>query len=288
MASTVLHGMGAAAGWRTHRVLEESDDADSPSPVPDRFRKRPSSSSLNSLRMSLRKRLPLRAVPPNTAETPGRDCQPGGHKPGAVRGLTRSARNSIGGVYQKIQRSRLPREECLVATPGKSAACEGLAVRTPRKTGPRAAAVTPKSASRRTPRSGAKKTPRAARTPEPGGSSRAAGRAGGSRRKLIRMAALRSPFASPKTQGCRRQFDQDLESVSTGLRRLKRLSQAFDDMIGKDERTQAIENYCSVMVQSYSSTRKTSRATIRRKTARIRETVNSWTDVALSSIRKGN
>lgn len=33
-----------------------------------------------------------------------------------------------------------------------------------------------------------------------------------------------------------RKFDQDLESVSSGLRRLKHLSKAFDDIIGRDSR----------------------------------------------------
>lgn len=35
---------------------------------------------------------------------------------------------------------------------------------------------------------------------------------------------------------CNRRFDKDLESVSSGLRRLKHLSKAFDEMIGKDDR----------------------------------------------------
>ncbi len=33
-----------------------------------------------------------------------------------------------------------------------------------------------------------------------------------------------------------RKFDQDLESVSRGLKRLKHLSKAFDDLIGRDDR----------------------------------------------------
>jgi len=33
-----------------------------------------------------------------------------------------------------------------------------------------------------------------------------------------------------------RQFDEDLDCVSKGLGRLKRLSQAFDDAIWKDDR----------------------------------------------------
>lgn len=35
---------------------------------------------------------------------------------------------------------------------------------------------------------------------------------------------------------CNRKFDQDLDSVSSGLRRLKHLSRAFDDLIGRDDR----------------------------------------------------
>ena len=35
---------------------------------------------------------------------------------------------------------------------------------------------------------------------------------------------------------CHRKFDRDLESVSSGLKRLKRLSKAFDDIIGRDDR----------------------------------------------------
>lgn len=34
----------------------------------------------------------------------------------------------------------------------------------------------------------------------------------------------------------KRKFDQDLESVSSGLRRLKHLSKVFDDLIGKEDR----------------------------------------------------
>lgn len=34
----------------------------------------------------------------------------------------------------------------------------------------------------------------------------------------------------------KRKFDQDLESVSSGLRRLKHLSKVFDDLIGRDNR----------------------------------------------------
>lgn len=172
---------------------------------------------------------------------------------------------------QRIQRE-FSREECLVETP--SQACDGEEAgasksRTPRRTPSRAA--TP----RRTPRSNVTpgRTPgsRGRRTPEAGVRGV---KTGGGRRQLVRMAALRSPFASPNTQNqrlwvffyldmrdviqnvffdsdccfcgllcseclflcCNRKFDQDLDSVSSGLRRLKHLSRAFDDLIGRDDR----------------------------------------------------
>ncbi|XP_041657489.1 uncharacterized protein LOC121518877 isoform X2 [Cheilinus undulatus] len=233
MTSSVMDGVGRAVVgvWRAHTVLDESDGAESSPEAPDRFRKQRSSSSLNSLRMSLRKRLPLRTVQTNSLpENPTWEPIKEQPQPNAMRKLTRSARNSIRGVYQKLQRTReFSREECLVETPGRE---DGPSTsRTPRRTPGRGA--TP----RRTPRSAAKPshTPgsRGRRTPEAGVRGV---RTGGGRRQLVRMAALRSPFASPNTQNQRTKFDQDLESVSSGLRRLKHLSRAFENLIGRDER----------------------------------------------------
>ncbi|XP_049897229.1 uncharacterized protein LOC126388256 isoform X2 [Epinephelus moara] len=238
MASSVMDGVGKAVVgvWRAHTVLDESDGAESSPEAPDRFRKLRSSSSLNSLRMSLRKRLPLRAVQTNSLpENPTWETMKEQPKPNPVRKLTRSARNSITEVYQRLQRNRdFSREECLVETPGRI--CDGEEAgastsRTPRRTPRRA--TTP----RRTPRSTATpgRTPgsRGRKTPE---ASVRGVKTGGGRRQLVRMAALRSPFASPNTQNQRQKFDQDLESVSSGLRKLKYLSRAFDDLIGRDER----------------------------------------------------
>ncbi|XP_040907709.1 uncharacterized protein LOC121190779 [Toxotes jaculatrix] len=237
MASSVMDGVGRAVVgvWRAHTVLDESDGAESSPEAPDRFRKLRSSSSLNSLRMSLRKRLPLRSVQTNSLpENPTWETLKEEPKPSTVRKLTRSARNSISGVYQRLQRTReFTREECLVATPGRTCDEEEAGAstsRTPRRTPGRAA--TP----RRTPRAAATpgRTPgsRGRRTPEAGVRGV---KTGGGRRQLVRMAALRSPFASPNTQNQRLKFDQDLESVSSGLKRLKRLSKAFDDIIGRDD-----------------------------------------------------
>ncbi|MCJ8740610.1 hypothetical protein PDJAM_G00060860 [Pangasius djambal] len=190
---------------------------------------------------------------------------------------------------QKFQKSTLSRDECLVRTPGKIVegeenGCAPASAHTPKRQ-----AMTP----RRTPRSAAKRTPRAAGTPKPSESAVRAVKTGGTRRQLVRMAALRSPFASPNTANRRRQFDQDVDSVSKGLRKLKRLSQAFDEVIGRDERTEAMEHYRTVMAQSYgsssnlgSTTGKSNRSFIHQQSQRIRHRVGSWTDSALSNLRK--
>lgn len=167
---------------------------------------------------------------------------------------------SFSSLTQKLQRSReCAREECLVATPGTCDAEEAGTSnpRTPRRTPGRAA--TP----RRTPRAAAtpRRTPgsRGRRTPE---AAVRGVRTGGGRRQLVRMAALRSPFASPNTENkrmwvcysdqvlqilfacfiseclllcCNRKFDEDLNSVSSGIRRLKHLSKAFENIIGRDK-----------------------------------------------------
>lgn len=103
MASSVMDGVGRAVVgvWRAHTVLDESDGPDSSPEVPDHFRKLRSTSSLNSLRMTLRKRLPLRSVqtnslPENQTQTKPKE-QP---KPSTMRKLTRSARNSVTDLYQ--------------------------------------------------------------------------------------------------------------------------------------------------------------------------------------------
>lgn len=105
LESSMMDGLGKAVVgvWRAHTTLDESDGAESSPEAPDRFRKLRSSSSLNSLRMSLRKRLPLRSVQANSfPENPTSETQKEQPKPNAVRKLTRSARNSITEVYQVI------------------------------------------------------------------------------------------------------------------------------------------------------------------------------------------
>lgn len=103
MASSMMDGVGkvVVGVWRAHTVLDESDGAESSPEAPDRFRKLRSSSSLNSLRMSLRKRLPLRTVQANSLpENPTWEPVKEQPKTSTVRKLSRSARNSVSEVYQ--------------------------------------------------------------------------------------------------------------------------------------------------------------------------------------------
>ncbi|KAL4608438.1 hypothetical protein GN956_G24459 [Arapaima gigas] len=282
MTSSVLQAV--RGGWRGHAALEESDGTDSSPEVSDRFRKLPSSSSLGSLGASLRKRLPLKTVQVNADVPPPQEILP----PRASQRLhllTRNARNSISSAYQKVQRSCSSQEECLVASPsqapeagenwGPDQSC------TPHKP---SAAGTPK----RAPRSAGRRTPRAAAGL---GGQGVAAKPGSSRRQLVRMAALRSPFASPNAVNRRREFDRNLEAVSSGLKKLKRLSRAFDSVIGRDDRMQAMMNYHQVMMRRYQMAQnvpvhRLTRASFRFQTRRVQETVGSWADVALSKVRK--
>ncbi|XP_061902585.1 uncharacterized protein LOC133649904 isoform X1 [Entelurus aequoreus] len=277
MASSVMDGVGRAVVgvWRAHTSLDESDGAESSPEAPDRFRKLRSSSSLNSLRMSLRKRLPLRAV--QAGSLPETDVEPAKEQPeaGAVRKLGRSARNSITGVYQRLQRTReFSREECLVATPGRI--CEedenaSSPARTPRRT-PRSAttpARTPGSRGRRTPDAGVRGV-----------------KHGAGRRQLVRMAALRSPFASPNTQNQRLKLDRDLESVSSGLRRLKHLSRAFDELIGRDDKSKTQQKCGGAVMRKLDPCGKVSCSNLSRRASRLSQRLGGWADVTVSAVRK--
>lgn len=107
---------------------------------------------------------------------------------------------------QRLQRNReFARDECLVETPGRTCDWEEAGAsnsHTPRRTPGRAA--TPRRTPRRTPRAAATpgRTPgsRGRRTPEAGVRGV---KTGGGRRQLVRMAALRSPYASPNTHNQR-------------------------------------------------------------------------------------
>ncbi|XP_075760998.1 protein PIMREG isoform X1 [Pelodiscus sinensis] len=95
--ASVFHSVGATIGWRNHQPLA---DFENESPVPDKFRKKPSSSALNTLRMSLRKRMPLKQVEMNFREHPTWESLEAKEKHQTFRTITRSAKNAFGTVSQ--------------------------------------------------------------------------------------------------------------------------------------------------------------------------------------------
>ncbi|XP_067866074.1 protein PIMREG-like isoform X2 [Heterodontus francisci] len=217
----------AIPSWRKqHQILQEEGG----SPAADVFRKMPSSSSLNTIRMSLRKRLPLRQVDFNIDLTPSWESLELRKKPNTLQTLGRTARNTWGNVSQKLQKRRQSRSDCLVITPSKP--------QTPRRH--RSGSASKKNTPPRTPRS---REGRIRSTPSTPRSAKGKWREvahlfskdGLPLRRSVRSAALKSPYASPTGISRRRQFDQDLESVSFGIGQLKRLSQVFDEAITKEE-----------------------------------------------------
>uniref|UniRef100_A0A672RPG4 Uncharacterized protein n=1 Tax=Sinocyclocheilus grahami TaxID=75366 RepID=A0A672RPG4_SINGR len=183
MTSTIVSGV-----WRSHANLDESEPDSSPE-APHQFKKITlrSSSSLNSLRMSLRKRLPLKPAQSNVniSENPTWESLQMNQKTSAVHKMTRSAKNSIGSIYQVIKEPRTTSKEL-------QASLASIKVRVHDST---------------------------------------------IRKRLGKNSIHgRVPRQKPLLTKKNTKFDEDLDCVSKGLRRLKGLSQAFDDAIGKDDR----------------------------------------------------
>ncbi|OWK54732.1 hypothetical protein RLOC_00010998, partial [Lonchura striata] len=69
--ASVFQNVKATVAWRKHRLLNDLNENESP--VPDKFKRRTSLSSLNTIHMSLRKRVPLKRVELNFDKTPTRE-----------------------------------------------------------------------------------------------------------------------------------------------------------------------------------------------------------------------
>ncbi|KFO93822.1 Protein FAM64A, partial [Buceros rhinoceros silvestris] len=100
---SVLQNVKATMAWRKHQLLADFDENESP--VPDKFRRRASLSSLNTVCMSLRKRVPLKQVELNFHETPTWESLEARQKSQTLQSIKRTARNALGTVSQKIRRS---------------------------------------------------------------------------------------------------------------------------------------------------------------------------------------
>ncbi|XP_069083097.1 protein PIMREG isoform X1 [Pleurodeles waltl] len=304
--ASMLQSVGQTVGWRSHRILEDFDENDSP--VPDKFRKIPSSSSLNTLRMSLRKRMPLKPVQVNISENPTWESLEFKDKQRPFQTMRRTAKNAFGNVSQKMQKTCQSQSKYLVASPVKgktvgprksvtsSGEKQSSSPQTPcRRSSKAISATTPKSVSRSTPKTNNRVSPQSGSTKKQNNSerkewrsfSRWVGKDGLSLRRSTRTAALKSPYSSPTPVSRRRQFDRDLETVSTGIRQLRRLSQVFDEVIDRDEREEAIAHDHRLMarnVQYLQRSRTLSRRSLRKGAKRLGRTVGTWTELALNSI----
>ncbi|NWW90022.1 PIMRE protein, partial [Rhynochetos jubatus] len=100
---SVLQNVKATMAWRKHQLLADFDENESP--APDRFRRRAALSSLNAIRMSLRKRAPLKPVELNLPKTPTWESLEARQKGQTLQSIKRTAKNAFGTVSQKIQKS---------------------------------------------------------------------------------------------------------------------------------------------------------------------------------------
>ncbi|NXH83305.1 PIMRE protein, partial [Edolisoma coerulescens] len=114
--ASVLQNVKATAAWRKHRLLADFDE----SPVPDKFKRRASLSSLNTIRMSLRKRVPLKRVELNFHKTPTRESLEPRQRCQTLQTIKRSAKYAFGTVSQKIQKSCQSSVRSTVTFPAES------------------------------------------------------------------------------------------------------------------------------------------------------------------------
>ncbi|NWT55935.1 PIMRE protein, partial [Erythrocercus mccallii] len=101
--ASVLQNVKATVAWRKHQLLADLNENDSP--VPDKFKRRASLSSLNTIRMSLRKRVPLKGVELNFHKTPTRESLEPRQRCQTLQTIKRTAKYAFGTVSQKIQKS---------------------------------------------------------------------------------------------------------------------------------------------------------------------------------------
>ncbi|NXP50276.1 PIMRE protein, partial [Heliornis fulica] len=115
---SVLQNVKATMAWRKHQLLDDFDENESP--VPNKFKSRASSSSLNTICMSLRKRIPLKQVEMNFHKTPTWESLEGRQKGQTLQNIKRTAKNAFGTVSQKIQKSCQGSVRSIVTLPVES------------------------------------------------------------------------------------------------------------------------------------------------------------------------
>ncbi|XP_071430885.1 protein PIMREG isoform X1 [Pithys albifrons albifrons] len=237
--ASVLQNVKATMAWQKHQLLSDLDENESP--VPDKFKRRAALSSLNTIRMSLRKRVPLKRVELNCHQTPARESLEARQRCQTLQTIKRTAKNAFGTVSQKIQKSCQSPGRSMGTFPAKSNSRSCATSSTKKKnTTPQTPCyktVTPATSSKSTPVSSKRALlgpARVSRHREWRDLSSWLGKNALSLRRSRRAAALKSPYSSP-APARKIEFDYELELVSSGICQLKRISQAFDDAIVKEE-----------------------------------------------------
>ncbi|NWI87787.1 PIMRE protein, partial [Pitta sordida] len=101
--ASVLRNVKATMAWQKHQLLADLDENESP--VSDKFKRRTALSSLNTIRMSLRKKAPLKQVELNFHKTPTRESLEARQRCQTLQTIKRTAKNAFETVSQKIQKS---------------------------------------------------------------------------------------------------------------------------------------------------------------------------------------
>ncbi|NXL45306.1 PIMRE protein, partial [Podilymbus podiceps] len=115
---SVLQNVKATMAWRKHQLLADFDENESP--VTDKFKRRAALSSLNTIRMSLRKRIPLKQAELNFHKTPTWESLEARQKCQTLQSIKRTAKNAFGTMSQKIQKSCQSTVHSMVTSPAES------------------------------------------------------------------------------------------------------------------------------------------------------------------------
>ncbi|XP_010720252.1 protein PIMREG isoform X3 [Meleagris gallopavo] len=250
--ASMLQNVRATMDWQRHLLLA---DFENERPVPDKFKRKTAFSSLNTICMSLRKRIPLKQVELNFHETPLWENMEARKKSQVLQSITRTARNAFGTVSQKIQKTCQSPGHSTVTFPaediGSSFATSFSKKRTVQTPCLSMNSITPAASSKCTPRSSRRcllwPTRLSEHTKLRGFPSWRGEDAVPLLRSRRASAALKSLYSSP-TPASRRieEFDSELELVSSGIHQLEHLFWASDDDTVQGERSAAGKKTSSV------------------------------------------
>ncbi|XP_023795239.1 protein PIMREG isoform X3 [Cyanistes caeruleus] len=200
--SSVLQNVKATVVWRKHQLL--ADLSENESPMPDNFKRRAFLSSLNTIRMSLRKRAPLKRVELHFHKSPTRGSPERRQRCQTLQTIKRTAKYAFGTVSQKIQKSCQSPVCSVVTFPAesisRSCATSSTTKRSATPQTPFYKSITPATSPKGTPSSGKRALLGPTRAPEHRewrDFSSWLGKNAVSLRRSRRAAALKSPYSSP-------------------------------------------------------------------------------------------